>query len=299
MRIFITGATGYIGFAVAQALRRAGHEVWGLVRSEQKAAELARHEILSVIGSMQKPDSYLSVAAECSVLVHAAVDYTSGELADLDRTTLETLILAGNRGPVTKRLIYTSGVWVYGNTGTRPAEETTPLSPPKYIQWRPNNEQRVLNASSVRGLVLRPGCVYGKQGGLPAYWFAASKDKPLRVVGDGNNRWTMIHVDDVADGYVRAVESDRSGEIFNLTDRSRFTVREMALACGRAAGYDGEIQSVPLAEALQSMGQYAECLTLDQHVDSRRAVRLLGWQPKHGGLIDGIDSYYASWKASL
>src|SRR5512143_492764 len=72
MKVFITGATGYVGFNVASAFRRAGHEVWGLARSEEKARMLVQNEIHPVIGSMQKPESYAKKAAECSILVHTA-----------------------------------------------------------------------------------------------------------------------------------------------------------------------------------------------------------------------------------
>jgi nucleoside-diphosphate-sugar epimerase len=297
MRVFITGATGYIGFNVASALRRAGHEVWGLVRSPEKAQTLAKHEIHAVIGSMQQPESYASVAEECAVLIHAAFDMEGNTVA-LDKTTVETLLNAGKRGAQPKTVIFTSGVWVHGNTAGKLVDETTPLTPAKLVAWRPPHEQMVLSAQGIRGLVIRPGCVYGKQGGLTDMWFSgAYNEKALKVIGDGENRWAMIHVDDLAEAYLRAVESGLSGEVFNLTDRSRSTIREMATAVARATGYTGEIQYIPLSEASQSMGKFAVCLALDQHIDARKAVRLLGWQPKHGGFVDEVDTYFASWKA--
>ncbi|MCZ6677653.1 MAG: hypothetical protein O7E52_10415 [Candidatus Poribacteria bacterium] len=68
-------------------------------------------------------------------------------------------------------------------------------------------------------------------------------------------------------------------------------------SAARAAEFAGEIQYVPVAEASQAMGDFAACLALDQHVDGRKAVRLLGWQPKHGGFVDEVETYFASWKA--
>ncbi len=136
MKVFITGATGYVGFNVASAFRRAGHEVWGLARSEEKARKLIQHEIHPVIGSMQKPESYLKTAEECSVLVHAASDM-SGDMVDLDRRTIETFLRASKAGVRPKTVIYTSGVWVHGNTGDRLVDETSPLSPARLVAWRP------------------------------------------------------------------------------------------------------------------------------------------------------------------
>ena len=297
MKIFVTGATGYVGRHVAQALRRAGHEVWGLARTPEKANDLAKQEIHPVLGSMEKPDSYLEAAGECSVLVHAAMEW-GPKGADLDRTTVETLILAGNRGPHPKTLVYTSGVWIYGTTGRAAVDELAPVNPPRLVAWRPSNEQRVLSASSIRGVVVRPGCLYGKEGGLTALWFSgAYRDKSMRIVGDGSNRWTMIHADDLAEGYVRLVESGRHGEVFNLTDRSRFNVGEMARAAAEVSGYTGTIDKIPLGEASKTMGDMAECLVLDQHVDSRKAVRVLGWHPRFGGFCDDAATYFEAWKA--
>src|SRR5205809_2303410 len=293
MQVFITGATGYIGFAVSTALRRHGHRVRGLARNAAKAGRLARHEIEPVIGDLADPKSYADVAAQCSVLIHAAFDY-SAEGVTKDKVAIETLLDAGRRGAQPKTLIFTSGAWVYGDTGDQMVDETTPLIPIKLIAWRPANEQLVLRASGVRGLVIRAGCVYGGAGGLTAPWFAKPGEA---VVGDGRNRWTMVHLDDLADAYVRAAESGLAGEIFNVTDRSRFTVLELATAAARAAGYTGEIPLLPLAEAKKTMGDFADALALNQHVDSGKAVRLLGWQPRHGGFLDDVDVLYRAWKA--
>ncbi len=297
MRILITGATGYIGFNVAQALRRGGHEVWGLVRSEDKARMLERSEIRPVSGSLQNPDTFRAAAEGCSVLIHAAADYRADTFA-VDRQTVQVLLEAAKSGPRPKTLVYTSGVWVYGNTGAKLVDETTPVDPVATVLPRPERERMVLEAAHVRGVVLRPGCVYGRQGGMTGDWFTgAYLRKSLQAVGDGNNRWAMVHVDDLADLYLRAVESDAAG-VFNATDRSRSTIREMIEAAARAADYTGEIRFVPLAEAAKTMGNFAECLALDQHVDSRKAVRLLGWQPRHGGFADEAETYFVAWKAA-
>jgi nucleoside-diphosphate-sugar epimerase len=108
----------------------------------------------------------------------------------------------------------------------------------------------------------------------------------------------MVHIDDLADGYLRAAESHFAGEVFNLTDRSRATVGEMIRAVARVTGYTNPIQFIPVAEAVQTMDDFAACLALDQHVDARKAVRLLGWQPRHGGFVDEVEVYYQSWKAA-
>src|SRR6266496_3228036 len=297
MQVFVTGATGYIGFAVAAALRRAGHRVRGLARSEAKAHRLTQHEIDPVIGDLADPKTYLDVASDCALLVNTAFDYSADGVAK-DKTAIDTLLEAGRRGAKPKTLVFTSGAWVYGDTGDRMVDETTPPNPTKLVAWRPAHEQLVLQAAGVRGLVIRPGDVYGGAGGLTGQWFAGpSTGKPPLVVGDGRNRVPMVHIDDLADAYVRIAESGLAGEIFNVNDQSRFTVLEMATAAARAAGYKGEVHPSPLPEARKTLGDFADALALDQHVDSGKAVRLLGWQPRHGGFLDEVEVFYRAWKA--
>jgi len=297
VKVFVTGAAGSLGSSAAGAFRRAGHEVWGLVRSAEKGRALAREEVHPVLGDLDRPDSFLAAAEACSVLVHAAAVYGPDAYA-FDRRAIDALIQAGRRGPQPKTLIYTSGTWVYGNTGGRLVDETTPAAPAAHVAERPRSEQMVLGAAGVRGLVLRPGCVYGRQGSLTALWFeSAVKEKSLAVIGDGASRWATVHLDDLGDAYVRAAESGLAGEIFNVTDRSRATVLELARAVARATGHAATIATVPVADAAKRMGTLAECLALDQHVDSRKAVRLLGWQPKHGGFADEVAECFEAWKA--
>lgn len=296
MRVFITGATGFIGMNVALALRRAGHEIWGLIRSTEKGIKLSRHEIHPVIGSLNDPATYLPIAERCNVIVTAAEDYSNA--APLDTLTIDALLSIGSKGPQPKTLVYTSGTWVYGDTGASAVDETSLVNPVRLKPWRPLHEQMVLNAQHVRGIVVRPGCVYGRQGGMTGHWFEGpSRGLSPLVVGNGQNRWAMIHVDDLANGYIKIAESGRSAEIFNLTDRSRHTVLEMATAAARVAGYEGPIETMTIAEAREKFGLYGECLALDQHVDSRKAVRMVGWQPRHGCFVDEVATYYAAWKS--
>jgi nucleoside-diphosphate-sugar epimerase len=298
MRVFLTGTTGYIGFNVALGFRRFGHEVWGLVRRPEKVNYLVRHEIHTVLGDIAKPETYAGVAAEADVLVHTAYDGPGGTVGP-DRTAVETLLEAAGNGARAKTLVYTSGVWVYGDTGDRTMDETSPLRPARASAWRVAHEDLVLNATKARGVVLRPGCVYGKQGSLTGPWFAGALGRrPFEIVGGGSNRWAMVHVWDVADAYVRAAEKgDIGGEAFNLTDPSRSTVRELATAAADAAGYRGEIRYVPLAEAERTMGPLAEALALEQRVSSRKAERGLGWRPRFPGFVADVATYLEAWKA--
>jgi len=299
MKAFVTGATGHIGFAVASAFARAGHETFGLARSPEKARLLEAAEVVPVAGTMEEPEGWRLAAERCSVLVHCAVEYSERSW-DLHRATLGALRDAA-RDRSGRVLLATSGVWVYGETGDVAADETSPLDPPTHVAPRPAVDAAVLswNGGGLRTIVIRPGCVYGGGGSLTASWFeTAEKDGAARVVGDGANRWAMVHRDDLADLYVRAAESGLGGEVINATDRSRATVSECAAAASLAAGAEGRLEHVPVEQAVAAMGPFATCLALSQHVDSWKAVHRLGWTPRHGGFVDAAPRLFAAWKAA-
>jgi len=148
-------------------------------------------------------------------------------------------------------------------------------------------------------MVIRPGVVYGKSGGLTGLWFdGASNSNVLRVVGDGYNRWAMVHVDDLAQGYLQGAQSGISGEVFNLVDSSRDTVMHMVGTAAQAAGHTRQLEFIPVANAAETMGAMAEALALDQIVDAGKAARLLNWQPKHSHFTTEICTYLAAWQAA-
>jgi len=299
MRVFVTGATGHIGSAVATAFSRAGHVTLGLARSPEKARLLEAAEVVPVVGTMEEPEAWRAAAEGCSVLVHCAVE-SSERSWDLHRAALGALRDAA-RDRAGRVLIATSGVWVYGDTGDGVVDEASPLDPPTFSAPRPAVDAAVLswNGGGFRTLVIRPGCVYGGGGSLTAAWFeSAAREGAARVVGDGTNRWAMVHRDDLADLYVKAAESGLGGEVVNATDRSRATVNECAAAASLAAGADGRVEHVPVEQAVAAMGPFATCLALNQHVDSWKAVLRLGWTPRHGGFVDAAPRLHAAWKAS-
>ena len=153
MNIFITGATGYIGRAVAEALRRRGHQVAGLTRSQDKARSLQAREIEPVIGDMRDASAWESIAGRADVLIHCAVEY-GADYEGLDRKTVDALLGFGGK------VLYTSGVWQYGPGG--PFDEAQAFSGKPLMPWRSAQEERVLLS---KGIVIRPGCVYGGAGG--------------------------------------------------------------------------------------------------------------------------------------
>jgi nucleoside-diphosphate-sugar epimerase len=296
MRVFITGATGNIGNAVACAFRRAGHHVFGLARSEESARLLRRQEICPVLGDLSQPETYLKSAEQAEILVHCASDYASDRVAK-DAKVIDTFLQAADSSSHVRAILYTSGVWIYGSS-SQMAAESTPVNPISLVAWRPEHDHRVLSGAThtLRTVVFRPGFVYGGSGGLLSFLFAGAKEKgAVPVIERGQNHWAMIHRDDLAQAYVLAAESSVTGVVLNLTDGSHPTIREMARAVCASAGIPEKIVEIPYKEALALYGPSAEGLFIDQKVSNLRAKQLLNWTPRHPSFLEDASLYYQAW----
>jgi nucleoside-diphosphate-sugar epimerase len=279
MRIFLTGGTGYIGSAVLEALQRGGHEVTTLVRDPEKAERVSRRGGQGVIGDLMRPPSYAAAAEAADVIVHTGID-APVRSAQVDRQALDTLLGAATRRAATGRqaaLVYTSGIWVLGDT-RGPADESAPLHPAPLVAWRPAHEQLVLEAPGIRTAVVRPGIVYGGARGILGDMLKDAANGLVRVVGDGRNHWPCIYDRDLADLYLRLVNAPDASGIFHVNDEADERVEDIVDALARHARVRPDVRHVPLEEARAKMGPYADALALDQIVRSPRA-RALGWAP--------------------
>jgi nucleoside-diphosphate-sugar epimerase len=296
MRVFMTGASGYIGSAVARELVRAGHEVTGMHHSPASAARVRATGATPILGDLVDPSTYAEAASGHDVLIHLAFD--PQEPLAADRAAVDTLIEAARSHMVRDaHLIYTSGCWVLGATGDQPADEDAEVDhPAAVVEWRPAHEERLLGmtgeGSDLTPTVIRPGMVYGGTRGLVTPLFSsAAEDGASRYVGDGDNRWSLVHRNDLATLYRRVVE-ERADGIFHAVDGTPVRVRDMARAASEAAGAGGETRGVPLEEARAELGPVADALVLDQVIVTRRAEEI-GWKPVHPSFVEGAG---AAWR---
>lgn len=292
MRVFVTGGTGYIGAAVARALKSRGHHVTILARRDEAeiAARASGYDV--VRGGLEDASVLAKAALEADATVHTA---STGD----DRRAAADLagvraVLGATRG-TGKRFVYTGGCWSYGNTGSKPADElastagATPLS-----AWRNAVEGEVAAAAAhnLRVVIMRPAVVYGELGGLVGMMARdAKKQGALRYVGTPTTRWTFVHLADLAGLYAHVVERTPDGAtILNAASDQVVTLGEVASALARALRIE-RVEPWSVDDARKTLGAFADALALDQNVSGKKARQLFKWAPTHPGVIADCASF--------
>jgi nucleoside-diphosphate-sugar epimerase len=276
---------------VLDSLIKSGHQVVALVRDPERREKLAAKGATTVIGELGTPKTYVNAVKAADAVVHAALEGSPRGIA-IEKAALETIVStltqAGQADGKPRVLVYTSGVWVLGQT-TKAADETAPLSPPTHTAWRPMHEDIVLSAFSaaLRTVVVRPGIVYGGGRGIVSELIKDALNGLIRVVGPGKNRWACVYKYDLGDLYVKILESPNAAGIIHATDEADEKVIDIAEAIAAHVPQRPDIRTLPMTEAHKKLGTYADALALDQKVRSPKA-RALGWVPTQTGVINSV-----------
>ena len=286
MKVFITGATGYIGGSVAALLMKLGHEVVGLARSESKASELSKLGVQPLLGGLD----------DVEVLTHGArtTDATINAADAGHRGAAETLIaaLAGSG----KALIHTSGssIVVDDAKGEYASDKIFPDDAPYVVMDHRRARYdidclvRVAGVlQGIRGSVICPTTVYGPGRGLQVdsdqvpKLIVKSKQQQAGVhIGKGKNIWSNVFIDDLSNLYALALEKAPSGSFFFAEDGEN-TLYEVAEGISYFLGYGGKTQTWDLNDATSELGAWPQiALGTNCRVRSTNARRLLGWEPK-------------------
>ena len=301
MRVFLTGATGYIGSGVLDALLRHGHSVTALVRDPEKAERMTMRGVQPVVGDLAESSSYISVVEGCDGIVHTAFEH-SKRGPEIDRRAIDALLGAAIRHAAraqTVVFLYTSDMWVLGNTAGA-AGETASVRPASLVAWRPDHEQLVLDAGRGRMLrtaVIRPGIVYGGARGIIADLLKHAANGLVRVIGDGRNRWACVYERDLADLYVRVLTQAEASGVFHANDEADERVGDIVDAMAQYVTWRPDIRHVPIEEARAKWGPYADALALNQMVRSPRA-RALGWSPMLHSVTGNVARLFEEFRAA-
>ena len=294
MRIFVTGASGYIGGSIAAALINAGHFVVGLVRQADKASQLALRGIQPLFGTLAD----LAKMTEAARAADAVINTANAD--DFLAADTLTKALAGSG----KVLIHTSGTSVVsdraaGEYSAAIFQEDSPFDPLPERLLRVAIDRAVLMGAQqkIRSVVIRPSLIYGRGHGLnphsiqlPRLIELARTYKIARHVGRGLNVWSHVHIDDLVDLYLLALDEAPPGSLF-YAENGEASWKAMASAVGRLLGLGAETRDWPIEEAVREWGPSAiTSYGSNSRVSALKARKMLGWAPKGRTLLDDIEA---------
>ncbi len=289
MRVFVTGATGFIGVPVCKELIAAGYKVLGMARSEEGAKLLSSLGVDVHRGELSDIESLKSGAANADAVIHTAFihDFSKfQENCEIDRKAIEAMgsALAGTKRP----FIVTSGTGGLAAPGKLATEDNVP--PPNSPIPRVSEQTAIaLLDKGVSSAVMRLPQVHDplKQG-LVTYAIAVAREKGLSAyIGDGSNRWPAAHVSDVAKLYRLALEKHEAGARWHAVAEEGISMREIAESLGR--GLKLPVKSLTLEEAQAHFGWLAMFAAHDLPASSVITRKKLGWNPVGPTMLEDLE----------
>ena len=292
MKIFVTGAAGYIGGSVAAALLGAGHHVSGLVRNDERAAQVRSRGIAPMIGTLDDRALLAKCARTADAVIHCA---------DADHRASVASLLNALRGSG-KTFIQTSGSGIVsdganGERGDAIYAEDTPLQPVPAREARVALNRDILATAQhgVRPIVIAPTMIYGRGMGanphsiqVPKMMALARKVGVVKTIGRGENIWSNVHIEDLADLYLAALDRAPAGA-FYYAENGECSMQQIAQAIARVLELGGTT-SMTQAEAAAEWGEGSARWSFgsNSRVRALRARSELGWTPHRPGLLDSI-----------
>lgn len=292
MKVFLTGASGFIGGSVAHALLAAGHQVTGLVRTEAKGAQLRDLGIAPLIGTLDDRALLIDAARRADAVINCAK-------AD-HRPAVEALLegLAGSG----KVLVQTSGSSIVGDlaggmSSDKIYDEETPLEPLPGRADRVAIDTMIRARTDMRGVIVCPSLIYGAGRGLHKHsmqvpWLIAlaQANGVPKHIGPGENIWSNTHIDDLVDLYGLAMERAPVGA-FYFAENGENSMREICRAIGLGLGFGDRTADMSLTEGIAAWGEGPATYTMgsNSRVRGKRARAELGWAPHRGSLLDEIE----------
>jgi nucleoside-diphosphate-sugar epimerase len=294
MKIFLTGATGYIGGSIADRLIASGHQVVGLVRSAESITLLKDRGIESVVGNLDDPEIITKTAQQADAVIHAASADNAGAVVTLvgalERsgktlicTTGSGIVVDSADGEYAGSLVYTEDIYF----------EPVPFRRPRVAMNRMVREAAI--DKGIRSIVICPSMIYGKGRGLQPNsdqlpkLIALSKQVGAGVYfGKGLNRYSNVHIDDLVDLYLLALDKAPGGSFF-FAENGNASFKEIAEMISRSFGL-GKTVSLSVEELARQRGDAARYGMTSNSLVSAVNARRVGWSPKAPSLAQYFES---------
>jgi nucleoside-diphosphate-sugar epimerase len=299
MRVFVTGATGFIGSAVVKELIGAGHHVLGMTRSDAGAKSLEAAGAMAHRGDLEDLESLRSGAAATDGVIHTAFRHDWSKFAEsceLDKRAIETIgaVLQGSSRP----FIVSSGVGVA--QGRAATEDDPPLPSSPSLPRVSEVTAIALMERGVHASVMRLPQVHDtvKQGLITPLIGVASAKGVSAYVGEGQNRWPAAHVSDVARLYLLALEKGTAGARYHAVAEEGVTLKDIATAIGR--GLNVPVLSIAQEQAQEHFGFLGFFAGRDPLTSSAQTRRKLGWNPTGPSLLTDLGNMrYSSFHRNI
>jgi len=292
-KVLVTGAAGYIGGSIASLLVKSGYQVKGLTRSKEKADELESRGIEPVIGELTDSNLLAKCAAEADIVVDAA---------DSDSATAVTTFtdaLAGSN----KVFIHTSGSSIVsdranGERSERVFTEDTKYTPDPDKQARVDIDNQVLAAAKkgIRSVVICPCMIYGEGLGVnsesqqvPALIEQAIKSGTVRCIGRGQNVWSTIHIQDLADLYLTVIQNAPQGGMFLFAESGEVSFKDLVEKIRTSLSIKNPVEEWPIEKAIEAwgFGRAVFALGSNSRIRGERGKKM-GWKPTRESVLDDV-----------
>ncbi len=294
MKVFLTGATGYIGSAVAERLKGRGYKIAGLARSDESAAKLEALNYEAIRGELSDFDVLQKAASEADAVIHTAFSHDFDDFNDavkLERDVIKTYGEALAR--TNKVLIVTSGSSVLGDTRSNLADEDYPLdrNAPRVLRGEAELDVVQLSSKGIRPVVLRlPLFVYGGAASsfVPFMIEQAKRENSANYVETGEQRVSAVHIKDVADLYFLALDIGTAKGLYNVAAES-VSLKELNEAIARLLNI--KAKSISKEKAREQFGKMFDFLSINNQLDAAKAKRDLKWSPAdYYSITDDIEN---------
>lgn len=294
MKVFLTGASGYVGSVVAEKLKGRGCAVVSLARSNRAEEKLRERKIEAARGDLQNFEVLKNAASEADAVIHTAFSHNFDDYNDavkLDREVIGAFgeALAGTNKP----LVVTSSSAVLGETRSNEADEDYPFDQKSSRKLRGEAERDGLQLSSkgIRSIVLRlPLFVYGRGGSsfVPFIINQAKKENSANYIESGEQKVSAVHVEDAANLYLSALETSTAKGLYNVAAEA-VPMREISEAVARLLNV--KTKSISAEMAREQFGKMFEFLSINNRLDASKARRELGWTPNaYNSILDDIEN---------